>query len=55
MNTDFVFTAPTAPGWRSSINQLSGIRYVQHRITFLNNTDSGLSPTLSSIGVAFTY
>jgi hypothetical protein len=50
--TPFVFNSPT---WRSSITQLANIRYVQHRITFINNTDSGLSPTLSSIGVAFTY
>jgi len=52
MNTDFVFSSPA---WRTSITQLAGIRYVQHRITFVNNTDSGLTPTLSSIGVAFTY
>jgi hypothetical protein len=48
----FSFNAPT---WRDLITQVNGNRYVQYRITFVNNVESGFSPSLSSLGVAYTY
>jgi hypothetical protein len=39
--------------WRSSAGGINGARFVQLRVSFLSNPISGLSPTLSALGVAF--
>jgi len=39
--------------WTSDINDIDGARFLQMRFSFFNNIDSGLSPTLSAVGVAF--
>ncbi|HKX46853.1 MAG TPA: Ig-like domain-containing protein, partial [Planctomycetota bacterium] len=43
----------TQPTWQDSLDALDGFRYLQSRITFVNNIATGLSPTLTSFGVAF--
>ncbi len=40
--------------WKSAPSQLDGAQYIQARITFLNDIDTGLSPELSGLGLAFT-
>ena len=40
-------------GWKSDIDALDGLRYVQVRMTFVSNTDTGLTPTLDSFALAF--
>ncbi|MFT5292377.1 MAG: hypothetical protein ACI82F_004463, partial [Planctomycetota bacterium] len=39
--------------WKSSISELAGARYIQVRLSFENNIDSGLSPTLDAMVIAF--
>lgn len=39
--------------WKSSISQIDGARYFQTRFTFIANTETGLTPTISAFGVAF--
>jgi len=39
--------------WKSDVDDIDGARYVQMRFSFINNIDSGLSPVLSAVGVAF--
>jgi hypothetical protein len=39
--------------WKSDIDALDGLRHVQVRITFVNDTQSGQSPTLDSLALAF--
>ena len=39
--------------WRSSITNINGAKFFQVRVTFVSNTDSNLSPTLSALGFAF--
>jgi hypothetical protein len=40
--------------WLPDIDQLDGAQFVQMRITFLSNIETGLSPVLSAIGVAYS-
>ncbi len=40
--------------WRNGIDALDGARYLQLRITFLNNIETGLNPELSAIGIAYS-
>jgi hypothetical protein len=39
--------------WTNDITRLSGARYVQLRISFVNNFTSGVFPELSAIGLAY--
>ncbi len=39
--------------WKPSISQIDGSRFFQMRFTFVSNTETGLTPTLSALGVAF--
>jgi hypothetical protein len=39
--------------WRPSISQISGAKFFQVRVTFISNTDTNLSPSLSALGFAF--
>ncbi|MCI0635761.1 MAG: Ig-like domain-containing protein [Actinobacteria bacterium] len=39
--------------WASSIHAIDGARFVQVRITFLNNIQTGLNAELSALGLAF--
>ena len=39
--------------WKASLSQLQGAKYFQVRITFVSNTATLLSPTLSALGFAF--
>ena len=39
--------------WRSSITAINSAKLFQVRVTFVSNTDTNLSPTLSALGFAF--
>jgi len=39
--------------WTASLEELSGARYLQLRITFVNNIEALIFPELSSVGIAF--
>jgi hypothetical protein len=39
--------------WRSSLSQINGAKFFQYRVTFVSNTETGLTPTLSALGFAF--
>lgn len=39
--------------WTSDITRLAGARYLQTRISFVNNLEAGIFPELSAIGLAF--
>jgi hypothetical protein len=39
--------------WRSSITDLNTAKMFQVRVTFVSNTNTNLSPTLSALGFAF--
>ncbi len=39
--------------WKASIDEVDGARFLQIRLTFVNNTESGLSPELSALGFAY--
>ncbi len=39
--------------WRSTLQQLNGAKFFQMRLTFVSNTDTNLSPSLSSLGFVF--
>ncbi len=41
--------------WTSDIDVIDGARYVQLRISFLSNIDTGLSPELSAVGIAYSF
>ena len=49
---DTVVTFLGGTTWRSSISQIDGARFFQMRFTFVSNTETGLSPTLSALGVS---
>jgi hypothetical protein len=40
-------------GWTREIDAVDGLRWLQVRITFVNDVDSGLAPTLDSLAFAF--
>ncbi len=40
--------------WSSAIQALDGARYLQVRLTFVNNVTSGASPALTALGIPFT-
>jgi len=40
--------------WLPDINLIDGAQFVQMRVTFLSNIETGLSPVLSAIGVAYS-
>jgi len=40
-------------GWSRDIDEVDGRRFVQVRITFVNNVDTGLTPSLDSLSLAF--
>ncbi len=42
------------PIWQSSLSSLDGARFVQFRATFVSNTETLLTPTLSAVGIPFT-
>jgi hypothetical protein len=39
--------------WRNSVSEITGAKLFQVRVTFVSNTDTNLSPTLSALGFAF--
>jgi len=39
--------------WRSSISGINGAKLFQVRVTFISNTDTNLSPTMSALGFPF--
>jgi len=39
--------------WTADVTRRNGARYLQMRITFVNNIEAGIFPELSSLGVAF--
>ncbi len=39
--------------WRTSLTQINGAKLFQVRATFVSNTDTNLSPSLSALGFAF--
>jgi hypothetical protein len=41
-------------GWKSNLNQLSGARLIQVRITMVSNVESGVTPYLSARGFSYT-
>jgi len=41
--------------WSDDVDSIDGARYVQIRLTLVNDIQSGRSPELDSIGLAFTY
>jgi hypothetical protein len=41
--------------WTADIHALDGARYLQVRVTFLSNMESGLSPELDALGLAFAF
>ena len=51
------FGSPAFSGWRSSVTDLNtglhNAKFFQVRVTFLSNTDTNLSPTVSALGFAF--
>jgi hypothetical protein len=40
--------------WKKSLTDINGARYVQLRVTFLANSESGLVPELSALGFAYS-
>jgi hypothetical protein len=46
--------SPAAPTWSSNIADANGDRYLQVRLTFVNNTSTGLSPDLTALAIPFT-
>ena len=40
--------------WKNDLTQINGARFVQFRVTFLANAESGLTPELSALGFAFS-
>jgi hypothetical protein len=48
------FPSPASKEWADSPTELNGARYLQMRVTFTANPESGLTPVLSAVGVAYT-
>ena len=44
---------PPSKAWHSSITELNTAKFFQVRVTFVSNTETGLTPTLSALGFAF--
>ncbi len=42
------------PTWKEDIRVLDGAQFVQLRFTFLNDLQSGLTPELSAVGIAYS-
>lgn len=42
------------PSWTTDPSQLDGARYLQMRISFVNDIQAALTPELSAVGIAFT-
>ena len=40
--------------WSSNIDSIDGAQFLQLRISFLSNIETGLSPELSAIGIAYS-
>jgi len=47
--------APTDGRWHASAAEINGARFVQARISFLANAESGASPRIDSLGIAFSH
>jgi len=48
------FLGGTTPGpWRTTIDQVSGARFFQVRITFIANLETALAPEVSALGFAY--
>ncbi len=45
---------PGSRAWTRDIDALDGLRYLQVRITLVSDVESGLSPALDSLAIAFT-
>jgi hypothetical protein len=41
--------------WQDEIHDVDGARYLQLRLTFLSSTDSGLSPELDAMALAYSF
>lgn len=48
------FPTPTDKSWKDSAPELNGARYLQMRVTMTANAESGLTPEVSAIGVAYS-
>jgi len=41
--------------WSGDIDAVDGARYLQLRISFLSNIETGLSPELDALGLPFSF
>ena len=41
------------PGWKSDPSELDGARFLQARITMISNAETGLTPSLTGLGIGF--
>lgn len=41
------------PGWKSDPSELDGARFLQARITMISNVETGTTPELAGLGIAF--
>jgi hypothetical protein len=48
------FPLSAGKNWHSSLSPINGARYLQMRVSFIANAESGLTPELSALGVAFS-
>lgn len=48
-----LFPSVIDKSWSSAVSGVNGARFVQFRVTFLANAESGLEPELSAFGLAF--
>jgi hypothetical protein len=49
----FTPTYVNGPNWKAQLAQVNGARYVQTRITFVSNVQTGQTPILSGLGLPF--
>ena len=47
--------APTDGRWHANVAEINGARFVQLRISFLANAESGASPSIDSLAIAFSH
>jgi hypothetical protein len=47
--------APTDRRWHTNASEINGARFVQARISFVANAESGASPRIDSLGLAYSH
>ena len=52
-NADVVFLDPADSSWKNDLDAIDGARFVQLRVTFISNAESGLTPELGALGIPF--